>query len=625
VPCVASEIATENCDRSQRDDRSLRLEALVGLALFISAFWMLQHRYAGLINDGSLYALGVLARLHPDSLGLDIFLGPGSQNHYTLFSPLAAVLAASIGIERAAAWITFVSQIAFFAAGAWLARRLMPPTYALLAAAMLVMLPDGYGAHHIFSACEPVMTARLPADALVLAAVALALSGRYVVCTICMVAAGLLHPLMATGGGVLLLVLWVGLRRPWTTFWLAVIALTVLWLATSMTPHGPISQADRTWFDLLRSRLSYAFPSRWLTADWGQALVPLATLAVGSVVIERARVRALCRAALVTGLAGLSLALLGSDLLHIVLIMQGQPWRWLWIANTLVLLLIPVIAHDCLRAGPASRSALLLLAAGWIGIDTAPVAALAVIAVPVVALKNRLTTPARIRLVRLSATLLLALSLVQFTASLLNDLRGAAALLPAHNPGLDVDELDAWVRGGILPAALFASLWCITTRWGSLASSACALVAGVALCVGFTPLAWHAWTDPAPWEAWHDRFAAWRREIPHDAQVLAADVPNIPWFVLERPSYWSLRQMAGMVFSRQIAMELLVREKRVQGYLTRRHPLHNLTSLCTANPSLAYFISPTNLGETRFAAIDIGPEAIAGSRLRLYRCGDYRH
>jgi hypothetical protein len=622
VPCVATEITPENCQRTRPDKCSPRALALVGLTLCIAAFWMLQHRYVGLVNDGSLYALGVLARLHPESLGRDIFLGPGSQNHYTLFSPLAAVLTGWLGIDRAAACITFVAQLAFFAAGWSLAQRLMSPAYALLAIALLVMLPDGYGAQHIFYAAEPVMTARLPANAFVLAAVSSALAGRYGVCGLWMLGATLLHPLMATAGMVLLLMLWVGVRRPWLTLSLSSTTLVVLWLIAWLAPHGPMSQADTLWLEVLRSRLSYEFPSAWSISDWGHALVPLATLAVGSLAINSERVRTVCRVALATGACGVCLALVGSDLLHILLIMQGQPWRWLWIANTLALLLFPVIAHDCLRAGAPSRAALLLLAAGWIGIDTAYLAGLAILAVPIVALNKRLGAADHRRLTLYAAALILVLSLVQFTTTLLNDLRGAAAL--AHGSGLDATELDAWARAGILPAALFAWLWWFTVRSRSVLRSASALLVGITLCAAFAPLAWHAWTDPAPWEAWRDRFLPWRRAIPPDAQVLASGAPNIPWFVLERPSFWSLRQMAGMVFSRTIAMELLERERRVHLYLTAQHPLHDLTSLCTANPSLAYFISAADLGGTRFVPIDIGPPAIPGSRVRLYSCADYR-
>ncbi len=618
MDCAASNATGDNLSSSRSKEGTLRIESAVGLMLCVAAFWLAQHRYAGLVNDATLYALGALAWLHPESLGHDIFLGPGSQNHYTLFSPLAALLTSRIGIAHAAAWITFAGQLAFIAAGWSLARRLMTPGFAVLAIALLVVLPDTYGARHIFYAAESVMTARLPADALVLAALSAGLAGRYALSALCLVAAALLHPLMAAAGVILLLMLWVGGRRLWLTASLGGVALAMLWLLTRTMPHGPVSQADTVWLGVLRSRLSYEFPSAWSIPDWGHALVPLATLAVGSLVIDYGRARDVCRAALATGICGLCLALVGSDLLHIVLIMQGQPWRWLWIANTLALLLIPAIAHSCVRAGPASQGALLLLAAGWIGIDTPSVAGFALLAVPIVALRGRMET----RLVLYSAALLLALSLAQFTTSLVTDVEGAAAL--GHGAGIEADQLDAWVHGGVLPAALFFLLWWLATRSRSLASSAPALIAGVALCAAFAPFSWHAWTDAAQWESWRERFAAWRSEMPPDAQVLVAGVPDIPWFVLGRPSYWSLRQMAGMVFSRPIAMELLEREKRVQGYLTPSHPRHDLTSLCAANPSLAYFISPTDLGQTRFAPVIIGPAGIPGSRLRLYRCADFR-
>ncbi len=624
MPAAASETAIDNLESPRSHECSLRIEAVAGLTLCVAAFWMVQHRYGGLVNDATLYALGALARLHPQSLGHDIFLGAGTQDHYTVFSPLAALLIRWVGTSRAAAWITLAAQLAYFGSGTWLARRLMPPALAFLAFALLVTLPDGYGAHHIFTASERVMTARMPANALVLAALAAWLSRRYVISGVCLAAAALLHPLMAVAGGVLLLMLAVGARRPWLTLGLGAGALILLWAWSWWIPLGPISQVDDLWSGVLRTRLSYDFPGKWPSSDWGHALVPLATLAVGSLVLDDHRTRSLCRAALATGVSGLCLSLIGSDLLHIALIMQAQPWRWLWIANVLALVLIPCIARDCLRSGPACRAAVLMLAAAWMGLDTPFLAGLSVLAVALVVLRSHSLTLDRSRLVLYSAAAVLVLAALQFAASLSNDVRAALALLPTAHSGLYGDVVDAWARGGILPAAIFISLWWLATHYRSLAAAVPALVAGLALCGACAPLAWHAWTDPEAWERWQDRFATWRREIPPDAQVLVAGVPEIPWFVLERPSYWSLRQMAGMVFSRPIAMELLARERQVTGYVgAENHSRRSLARLCAANPSLAYFITPTDMGPSDFASVETTSRAMG--RLWLYRCADERH
>jgi len=174
--------------------------AFLGLILVITAFWMVQHAYEGVVHDSMLYAFAALARLHPESLGHDVFLRLGTQDRFTVFSPIAAVFIEHLGLERAAALITFIAQLGFFACGWLLARRLMPPALAVLAIALLVMLPPVFGDGHIFSYIEPFMTARLPAEVFVLAALASALAKKYVPSALCMIAATALHPIMASAG-----------------------------------------------------------------------------------------------------------------------------------------------------------------------------------------------------------------------------------------------------------------------------------------------------------------------------------------------------------------------------------------------------------------------------------------
>ena len=68
--------------------------SLSGLGLLVwgllaLATWALSHRYLGLFHDARLYTLQALARLHP-ALSADVFLRFGSQDRFTIFSPLYA-------------------------------------------------------------------------------------------------------------------------------------------------------------------------------------------------------------------------------------------------------------------------------------------------------------------------------------------------------------------------------------------------------------------------------------------------------------------------------------------------------------------------------------------------------
>ena len=56
-----------------------------------------------------------------------------------------------------------------------------------------------------------------------------------------------------------------------------------------------------------------------------------------------------------------------------------------------------------------------------------------------------------------------------------------------------------------------------------------------------------------------DSYADWKRAIPPDGNVYladGADSPRFAWFELGRPSYLSLDQSAGVVFSRGTALEI---------------------------------------------------------------------
>src|SRR5689334_14300309 len=134
------------------------------LCLCLAAFWMFLHPYAGVVHDASLYVLGALARLHPQSLSQDLFLKFGSQDQYTLFSPLFAAAIRLFDLEPAAALLTFIGQAGFFGCAFLLARRIMPPALALLAVGLLILMPSGYGAYRIFQYAENFLTARLLAE-----------------------------------------------------------------------------------------------------------------------------------------------------------------------------------------------------------------------------------------------------------------------------------------------------------------------------------------------------------------------------------------------------------------------------------------------------------------------------
>ena len=123
----------------------------IALLMLCAATWALAHPYSGIVHDGSLYTLQAFARLHPNSLAHDVFLSHGSQDRFSLFSPLYALALRTLGADAGAATVTFVSQLALCAAGWRLARSVGSKSLALLGTLALIARPGIYGADRVFA------------------------------------------------------------------------------------------------------------------------------------------------------------------------------------------------------------------------------------------------------------------------------------------------------------------------------------------------------------------------------------------------------------------------------------------------------------------------------------------
>lgn len=603
-----------------------KLCAGAGLILCIVAFWMLEHPYEGIVHDSILYAFSALARLHPESLGHDVYLSLGVQDRYTVFSPLAASVMRPLGLERGAMLITLGSQLAFFGCGWLMARRLMPATEAALSVALLVSLPAIYGDSHIFSYAEAFMTARLPAEALVLGALAAATCGRAVLAAACLIAAALLHPIMASAGLVFLFVRYFALRRPLIAGAMAAIGLATLALIARLAPFGPVARFDTGWFDLLYFRGMYLFPSQWPLADWAHVSVPLTTLGIGAIASSQPRIRSTCIAALVLGAAGLAASLAGADLLRIELVAQAQPWRWLWLSNALAVVLMPVVFKSCWSAGGARRASAILLAAAWVSIDETYAPVIDLFAVVAASTARYATDARRARLMLIGAWLTLGLSLLVLAGYVLHVMREVALITPDRglydSPYLlELRRWKSWQAGGILPACILLAAWRIATYGRRLSSAVAVLILGVGLCAAFAHFAWNAWTR-ADLAGLYEDFAPWRRVIPERAEVYWSDDAYPTWFLLERPSYWSRTQMSASVFSEPLARELARREWVILAVRNSTHdPRELLVRTCRNNPGLQFYVSAADAGRTPFPSI---ADPKGADSLWLYRCADVR-
>jgi hypothetical protein len=603
---------------------------LLLLLLLWAATWSLSHGYDGIRHDGELYTLQALAHLRPDSLSHDVFLSFGSQDRFTLFSPVYARLAGLLGVEPAAAILTLISQLAFLASALFLVRKAVSPALALVGLSVLIAVPGTYGAQQIFSCIESFVTPRMAAEALVLCSLAAALGHRRALALMCLLAATLLHPVMAAVGFVALACLYIAIPKPRVAAIWAVASVMMLTGLALAWPSGLFTRFDAEWLRLVRLRSPHLFLANWTADDWARACVPLATLAVGVGIQARNNARALCQIGLLAGIGGLVLTLLACDLLRLVSFTQLQPWRWLWLPTTLAPLLLPAIALAGWENGSAGRTTVLLLGAAWIFAPDPLSPSIALVSIVFSRLSGRLPANTA-RLISYGAYGLLGLAIAARLGS--NSL-----FLESHYQD---PAIPAWIRytasfthDGLVPVAIaLLVVWLASASRGVYGLLVLAVV-GTVTCICLAPETWKRWTQRQFPPALTAEFAPWRALIPPSSRVLWPESALQTWLLLERPNYLSLAQTAGLVFSRRAAMEMQRRAVALSvivppesffrwsgtGFGLAPAP-EKLERACHTG-ELDFIVTGSHLSRPALAEV---PRIVwrSSGGLRLYRCSDW--
>jgi len=348
-------------------------------------------------------------------------------------------------------------------------------------------------------------------------------------------------------------------------------------------------------------------------------------------------IRVFCLAALSTALMGVTLSLVAGDLLHIVVVLQAQAWRWQWIANVIAVLLMPAICRELWATNALGRSTVLLLIAAWITRGQSVLACSFLIgsAVACAVASRRNVRFAREAFILKGAGAAVVVFLVTTIASKLQLLAVNPTVFDDPGP-LVLQLAREWATDGILPAAVLIALWFAGRRWNTRLAGGALLAAASIACALLSPSAWSAWTRRSYPRHEYEAFAPLRAQIPSDAEVLWPDAPPIEvWYLLDRQSYVSGAQTAGLVFSRAAAIAMYRRVGRVSALVrgqqfedwTPKTPSHltpaqKLQSACAA-PDLEYIMSWTNLGPPPLASY-LPNAHHPNVRARLYRCSDVR-
>jgi hypothetical protein len=590
----------------------------LSFVLMLAVLWLALHGYHGFTEDGQIYAFQAFAKLHPQ-LAADLYLKNTSQDQFTLFSPLYACFIELLGLNDAARLLTLVFTVWFLAA-AWSFVRIVTTgrEAAWLAAALLLTISGAFGSSGVFRILDPFLTARLPAEALIITALACHVRGMKRLGLLLALGALFIHPLMALPGVLMIAFLWVPARVGLTgavggLFATAAIAVVALHLPTDS--HALIVM-DAPWLDVVRERSQFLFLQLWSLHDWNTNVQPFISLGLTAVAVADDRIRKLCAAAALVGGAGLGVAFIAGLIGPIAILVQGQAWRWVWIAVFIGAGLVPITVLKVWRVEPCGPLCALLLVLGWTLPSTDGTACLLI---ALLFWLNRARISSRLTIYFRWAAVVLAGALMVWTLMRFPAVVSFLAPSPGRAP------LSAARIGEIFTLEVAALLLGMTVWWGAQTSRKAwvPMLLSVMLAASSVLLFPAAFAQSRTLAAAADirEFADWKSIVPPASTILVTpprDVGAFVWFTMARPNYLTLNQSSGVVFSRTTALEVRRRSnvllplmdpdwKILTGLRSRSigarksestiRPLtsESLIEVC-ADPLLGFVISPENVG-----------------------------
>ena len=292
--------------------------------------------YAGITHDTRLYSGQVLNRVEGGSYGDDLFFRYGSQDEYSAFSHLAAPVVHAVGLPTAFFLIYLFSKTLLIWGMMRLVQTLVPNrTASTLALGYCMVVPIHYAGMYVLNVQEQFVTPRMFSIALVLIGLDLTLRGRPWLSISVLLAGLAIHPLMAFGG----LLVWAAYHL-WKhlgsyAFIGSTVAVTAL--AAGVLAYEPLGkrcfgEMDETWRETIMHASPFNFPSQWGNIDWWFLAFQLAIGCVvawkfRSVDSDKARFVIVVMLVAVAGAVGAVLA----EQLPYALLLQGQPYRVMWI------------------------------------------------------------------------------------------------------------------------------------------------------------------------------------------------------------------------------------------------------------------------------------------------------
>jgi hypothetical protein len=549
-----------------------RLQLQPGLFVFLAGmgFWLLSHPYWGIWHDARVYTLMAVRWLDPVPFLRDPWFMFGSQDAFSLFSPLYGSAINLFGINAAAKWGSFLAGLSYVVAS-WFFSRALPLgrrrdlIFLLLVSVQLVYCVNDYSATDAFRVSESFVTSRQFAVSFGMMGVAAAMAGRIGWSTSFLTISMLLHPLM--GLWTLASTILVATRIRYRMAVALVVFGSALLVGLSIFGAGVFKPVDGKWGALVQETSLIVFVTEG-QHRLGFALICYSVLLMGAR-FGQDDLRRWYKIVLLISLSAYAVNWFCSSFFPAAIVMQAQLWRANWFALVLAIVAAVDISMRLTGADRLLRS-VAIAAGSFLVLFPMVGALLAVLAACspnefLVSLSSRISNSRSTARRVIQITSVLVVAILGTTA--LSEVQATGAML--WQAGETVDGLTDFFRGLVFVGAFgfFAVIF-----WVAAGRKKLIFLVG-ALSLGLVLLGFLQWDDRIPSKREFDE-KNWGRTSPDKPRIFADHVragdvvywqghPERVWFELRTASYASSTQAIGIVFSQEMALEIARRLGRV--------------------------------------------------------------
>lgn len=516
--------------------------------------WAITHRYGGIWHDGVLYAGQALHHLDPTRFTNDLFFLHGSQDRFSIFSNGYALAIRLVGLGAASLVLMVIAQGLWIIATILITRAVLPKEAFWWGILAIAAVDRTYGSEAVFAYAETFVTARVFAEPLVLIGLYALVKGRYLGSFIALFIAASIHPIMAIPGIVtgLAYVLSAARLRALVIAGAAVLACIVAgseWLPPLFRPM------DMEWLTISKMRNPFIHLEHWKISEWMEPLSWSAMIYFAAQISDNPH-KALWRAVIFSTGAGFALSLVATEW-PIILLIQTQTWRTGWLLKVMGVLATAYIFRWAVQRQYIDRLFVALLVLCGTAFEDGGAIAAWVLALSYSRLRSSGHVEAWVHAHKSLTTLVVGLALVPALGLALLDMRYATSYLTQEltPSGISFRASLTDFDRSLLIIAIASCLMLLSFRAGKLAFG---LAATVIACIAIlSSLVWSRLPGlnsedllpfpPPPPEL---------RAAVERATSVYADLPlAYIWFLLRTSSYASHHQAAGIVFSRQTALE----------------------------------------------------------------------